>query len=756
MATQRNTFDALARHLIGAAHPLIEIGTSLGAYKQTMARLGFTITAATIPPSFVSLSTAVRNATASLDALAGSVPLPKALALLAEAKKVFDGIRGLGSGPVPTGADPSAYGAEIGDLLITLLLADYLSENSPDVLAILEILNVFHASTASMTASRAAFVRKEIRWGEIPKIIGDPSGLPGRAFSWGKPTFRFSPLLDAVARYFVGQNFNVSVQPPDSKILQGYLGLSEELPQNTGWSIQLPFIGAYFGPVPVQASVLLHALPAQGAKLPGLALELRIPPTVPLELQLHPKVKMRLRAGTNSPSPFGIVLRPNEVQVKSPLAPAATPPAGGLGIGFDFNPGTSTVVFGDPEASRLEFTSASVDLNADFNNGQWSPALTFDLKGFKFIFDPGEGDGFLRFLIGGDKTEIGLPLAIRWGQDGIRFGGSGSFAVQVHPHIEIGPASIDEIDFELTMPDDPKPRLRLAIGAGISGGIGPVSFVLNGVGLLADAIFESGNAGPFDLKFGFKAPKGVGLSIDGGGFRGGGGLDFDPNKGEYSGVLELTFAEVISVRAVGILSTRLPDGKDTFSLLLIIVSEFAPIQLSYGFTLLGVGGLLGLNRTVNLDALQVGVRDGTLNSILFPTDVVANAPRIISDLKRVFPARDNRFLMGPMGKLGWGTPTLMSVEIGLLLEIPRPAFAIVGVLRLQLPAEEFGTIYIQVNFSGSVNFEKGQLQFDASLYNSRILIDPITGDMALRIYWGGDPNFLLTVGGFHPAYTPPP
>jgi hypothetical protein len=87
MATQRNTFDALARHLIGAAHPLIEIGTSLGAYKQTMARLGFTITAATIPPLFVSLSTAVRNATASLDALAGSVPLPKALALLAEAKK---------------------------------------------------------------------------------------------------------------------------------------------------------------------------------------------------------------------------------------------------------------------------------------------------------------------------------------------------------------------------------------------------------------------------------------------------------------------------------------------------------------------------------------------------------------------------------------------------------------------------------------------------------------------------------------------
>ena len=169
-----------------------------------------------------------------------------------------------------------------------------------------------------------------------------------------------------------------------------------------------------------------------------------------------------------------------------------------------------------------------------------------------------------------------------------------------------------------------------------------------------------------------------------------------------------------------------------------------PIQLSYGFTLLGVGGLLGLNRTVELDALQVGVRDGTLNSILFPTDVVANAPRIISDLKRVFPPHEDRFLIGPMGKLGWGTPTLISVEIGLMLEIPRPTFAILGVLRVQLPAEEFGTIYLQVNFAGSVDFEKGQLQFDASLYNSRVLISPLTGDMALRIYWGGDPNFLLT------------
>ena len=63
--------------------------------------------------------------------------------------------------------------------------------------------------------------------------------------------------------------------------------------------------------------------------------------------------------------------------------------------------------------------------------------------------------------------------------------------------------------------------------------------------------------------------------------------------------------------------------------------------------------------------LRRRLRDGSLNSILFPQDVVANAPRIISDLKRVFPPLDGHFLIGPMAKLGWGTPTLVTLELGL-------------------------------------------------------------------------------------------
>jgi hypothetical protein len=109
-----------------------------------------------------------------------------------------------------------------------------------------------------------------------------------------------------------------------------------------------------------------------------------------------------------------------------------------------------------------------------------------------------------------------------------------------------------------------------------------------------------------------------------------------------------------------------------------------------------------------------------------------------------------------MGKLGWGTPTLVSLQLGIVLEIPRPGFVILGILRIALPVEDAPILDLRVNFLGIVDFEKGQLSFDASLYDSHVLSLPLTGDMAVRFFWGENANLLLTVGGFHPAYTPPP
>jgi hypothetical protein len=238
--------------------------------------------------------------------------------------------------------------------------------------------------------------------------------------------------------------------------------------------------------------------------------------------------------------------------------------------------------------------------------------------------------------------------------------------------------------------------------------------------------------------------------------KGGGYLYFDFDRGEYAGALELTFSGFISLKAIGLITTKMPDGSSTFSLLVIITAEFVPgFQLGYGFTLLGVGGLLGLNRTMRLQPLMEGVRTGAINGIMFPQDVIANAPRIISDLRTIFPPENGKFLIGPMAKIGWGTPTLISLALGIIIEIPGN-IAIVGVLRLALPADQIAILVLQVNFAGAIEFDKKRIYFFAALFESRVLFITIEGEMGLLVAFGDDANFVITVGGFHPQFNPPP
>src|SRR5690606_38239983 len=234
----------------------------------------------------------------------------------------------------------------------------------------------------------------------------------------------------------------------------------------------------------------------------------------------------------------------------------------------------------------------------------------------------------------------------------------------------------------------------------------------------------------------FKPPNGVGLSVDVGVVKGGGYLFFDFDKGEYAGALELTFSEIVSLKAIGVINTKMPDGSPGFSLIIIITAEFGTgIQLGFGFTLLGVGGLLGLNRTMKLEALAEGVRTGAVEGIMFPTNVVENAPRIISDLRNFFPVEEGKFLIGPMAKLGWGTPTLISISLGIIIEIPGN-IAILGILKIALPTEEAALIVLQVNFIGAIEFDKDRLWFFASMYDSRVLFITLEGEMGLLVGWG--------------------
>lgn len=421
------------------------------------------------------------------------------------------------------------------------------------------------------------------------------------------------------------------------------------------------------------------------------------------------------------------------------------------------SPDAPAILIGSSNGTRFEVDHYFVKAGLSANDGNIDVRLLGGLRSAAVVITAGDSDGFLESVVPRESGAVTFDLEAGWSlADGFHIQGSGALEIRLPTHVDLGPISCEGVLLRFA-PDGA--GFIIEIGADLKGELGPLIATIENIGLQVDATFprDGGNLGPVNLDPAFKWPTGVGLVLDSEGIKGGGFLEIDRPNHRYVGILQLEFQDTIDLTAIGLITTKLPDGKSGFSLLILITAEFQPIQLGMGFILLGVGGLLGLNRSMVLQVLREGVRDNSLKSILFPEDPVANATKIISDLRSAFPPAEGQFVIGPMAKLDYGTPTLISLELGLMIELPDPIrIAILGVLKAILPEENTALIKIQVNFIGTIDFDKGQLTFDASLFDSRLLVYDLAGDMAVRLYWKGDPQFLLSVGGFHPAFEPPP
>ncbi len=253
-----------------------------------------------------------------------------------------------------------------------------------------------------------------------------------------------------------------------------------------------------------------------------------------------------------------------------------------------------------------------------------------------------------------------------------------------------------------------------------------------------------------DVAFALKPPNGAGLSLDAGVVAGGGYVYLDPDKGEYAGVLELRMM-AIGIKAIAILNTKVADAG--WSLLLLIFGNFPPIQLSFGFTLTGIGGLIGLQHTVSTDALSKGLASGALDAVLFPANPVADAPQIINTLRTLFPTQRGGFVIGPMLEVGWGTPNLVTIRAGVLIEASK--IVILGQALIQIPplvSKDLAILRLQVDFIGYIIFDPFKVGFDGLLRDSRVLFITLTGSFAFRASFGDKPSFLLSAGGFHPGF----
>jgi hypothetical protein len=387
------------------------------------------------------------------------------------------------------------------------------------------------------------------------------------------------------------------------------------------------------------------------------------------------------------------------------------------------------------------------------------PAVSFlelALLGGRLDFSMDDADSFLQDAVA--QKQVGAPFDLRIGWTsarGIYFEGGSGLAVVLPVDARVGPLALQSVALALNVEDD-----ALSLESSVSGAltVGPLSISVERMGLQVEVSFGQGNLGILGLQPHFKPPNGVGLVIDAAAVVGGGFLRFDSEKEEYSGMLEVQIAETIAAKAIGLLITRMPDGSKGYSLLIIITAQdFKPIPLPLGFRLISIGGLLAINRTFAEEALRAGLKNHTLDSVLFPKDPIRNAPQILSNLNKVFPPANGHHLFGPMAQITWGTPALITADVAVLLELgARLRLLILAQIVAILPRAENDLLRLQMDAIGLLDFDQGTAAIDAVLYDSRLLKKfVLSGDMAMRLNWEGSPNFALAVGGLHPAFNPP-
>jgi hypothetical protein len=593
-------------------------------------------------------------------------------------------------------------------------------------------------------------------WADLGNTLNAPAGVAQNAYLWGQAGFRADTLLgnlaDALDAAHIPYHFDTIDPGLFGTLTAGALDPQSIFPP----ALQLPFFEELASGVGGAAGLEMLILPQTAAKFGGFAILPYLQGNLTLDIPLSDTLTLQLRGAASTAGSVTVVFRPGDPVALSTGAPASSG-AFSLGLLTQAGAGAKTVLLGTPGASRLEYGSLS--LLAGFRAEGAAASLFFEATltdGALAVVPGSDADGFLSELLPSNlSADLNLTLGLDT-KSGLYFSGSGGLEIQLPLHISLGAIDIVSATISIRPSGSSVP---IELGVGITGSLGPLQASVDSVGLSIPFTFpgQGGNLGPIDAALKFKPPTGVGLSIDVGVVTGGGFLSIDTDRGRYAGILQLTLAGFLGVTAIGLIDTKMPDGSAGFSLLIIITADFgAGLELGFGFTLLAVGGLLGLNRGMNFQAILDGVRTNAITSVMFPQNVIANATRIISDLQSFFPPQPGTFLIGPMLKIGWGEPTLASLSVGVIIEIPPGDIAILGVIRLALPADDVAILVLQVNFAGAIEVDKQRIYFFASLFDSHVLFVTIDGSMGLLVAYGDDPNFIVSVGGFHPQFAPPP
>ena len=609
-----------------------------------------------------------------------------------------------------------------------------------------------------------AFEERTIRWDRLVAIPDGPASLMRDVYGWGTHAFDAEALFRALRDVSVVLLSPAFFDYASPSLLRAIVtGLPDNalrtrgllLPLLQGSPLEL-FLGLY--PLPPQD-------PADPQDLPGILTVVTGLASVQQSFPLAPSVTLKIDSQIDLAAGVGLAIRPG--RPPKLLGDLAT--AGGQLI--QAGSAKVSVVYGPLEETQrlslLDFGGLSVDFRGLSLDTGLSIVPDTGVDGFveatltklRVQLSGLEQDSFLATVLPDDVT-VELDLTVGWSSaKGLYWHGVAGPEVTIPVARRIGPVELRQLDIALASSDGSS---QLGVGVSASSQLGPVLVEVEGVGAAVAVDTDGGNLGLLDLRPTPRPPTGVGLSIDLGPSVGGGFLSYDAQRGEYAGALELQIGK-IGVKAVGVLST----GPGDWSLALMLYAQVPPIQLGFGFTLDGIGGLIGVQRGVDVEQLVAGMTNGAFDDILFPPDPVGDAPRILGRLRTLFPVRPGSLTVGPMVDVHFGKPLMLTARLAILVQLDNALgpgggplavarVVVVGQLHVDVgPTEEepyARVVRLIVDVLGFWDLADKRYGFLARLRDSTVGGVDITGGLGVWGEYGDEKRFLLAAGGFNPRF----
>ncbi len=351
----------------------------------------------------------------------------------------------------------------------------------------------------------------------------------------------------------------------------------------------------------------------------------------------------------------------------------------------------------------------------------------------------------------------------------------GTIAAVVTPlNLRVGLLSLTERRLEVaTSGDDTGIALDVSAAATVTAFLGPVALAVSGLGLigrfrLLNTFDENDRITDFSMSL--KMPTGFALSIDTAVVSGGGFIERIESPDRlvtWRGALSLRLGERVELTGFGIVQTG--PGRPWSLLVLLYARLSPPVELSAGLRLVAVGGLVGLNRTMQVDALRDAATgtQGTLDSFMFPERAEQRFLELLPAIDRFFPTAKGHQVVGLMALIEWGarakagTPAESFSKYGefrlaLLAELESLQFGLYGTARLGFPSLDRPHILrVRAATEALYDHRGGYARFSITLIEA-LLFEQVhlTGGCALLIKWSDPGALVFSLGGFHPAYRP--